>query len=40
DHGWGFVLGKVVEVMGSSVRVVEWSGVRENSGVAGWRENR
>nr|GFA81241.1 hypothetical protein [Tanacetum cinerariifolium] len=27
DHGWGFVLGKVVEVMGSSVRVVEWSGV-------------
>nr|GEX45501.1 hypothetical protein [Tanacetum cinerariifolium] len=27
DHGWGFVLGKVVEVRGSSVRVVEWSGV-------------
>nr|GEY55904.1 retrotransposon-related protein [Tanacetum cinerariifolium] len=31
-HGCGFLLGKVVEVRGSSVRVVEWAG-KEGGGV-------
>nr|GEW19350.1 hypothetical protein [Tanacetum cinerariifolium] len=37
-HGCGFLLGKVVEVRGSSVRVVEWAGKEGDYGYGAWRE--
>nr|GFA73080.1 hypothetical protein [Tanacetum cinerariifolium] len=39
-HGCGFLLGKVVEVRGSSVRVVEWAGKEGEWGYGAWREKQ
>nr|GEZ43512.1 hypothetical protein [Tanacetum cinerariifolium] len=39
-HGCGFVLGKVVEVRGSSVRVVEWAGKEGMTRVEIMRKHR